>query len=111
LTDSWPAKIGRGEITSVMMMFLCISCNVANPINHPQSRKNLGRSGYKPVELPFDPFLASNLAICWDPDKFEPEAKLSTCGVLDDFGIFFHENHDLSEMGNWNPTPWRTQRV
>ena len=72
-----------------MMMFLYISCNVANPINHPQSRKNLGRSGYKPVELPFDPFLASNLAICWDPDKFEPEAKLSTCGVLDDFGIFF----------------------
>jgi len=56
-------------------------------------------------------WVASNLAICWDPDKLEPEAKLSTCGVLDDFGVFFHENHDLSEMGNWNPTPWRTQRV
>lgn len=34
-------------------------------------------------------WVASNLAICWDPDKLEPEAKLSTCGVLDDFGVFF----------------------
>ena len=34
-------------------------------------------------------WVASNLAIRWDPDKLEPEAKLSTCGVLDDFGVFF----------------------